>query len=79
MRFEMPTSMTAWVPVGYLLSSAGVEHSNPRFNAPIIPFVAALAMIPLASPFRLFKSNRLAAHQPVREQPSLKVLLIDPT
>jgi len=63
----------AWVPIGYLLSSASVEYFNPRFNAPIIPFVTALAMIPLASLFMLFEFNRSAAHQPVPERPSLNV------
>jgi hypothetical protein len=55
----------AWVPIGYLLSSASVEYFNPRFNAPIIPFVTALAMIPPAFLFRIFDSNPLAVHQPM--------------
>ena len=63
----------AWVPIGYLLSSASVEYFNPRFNAPIIHFVTALAMIPLASLFMLFEFKRSAAHQPVPERPSLNV------
>ena len=62
----------AWVPIGYLLSSVSVEYFNPRFNAPIIPFVSALAMIPLASLLRLFESNRCAAHQPAPGGPSQK-------
>ena len=37
----------AWVPIGYLFASASVEYFNPRFNVAIVPFVAALAMIPL--------------------------------
>ena len=37
----------AWAPIGYLLASAFVEAYNPRYNVAIVPFVAALAMIPL--------------------------------
>ncbi|HWC99071.1 MAG TPA: hypothetical protein VG456_20065 [Candidatus Sulfopaludibacter sp.] len=37
----------ALVPAGYMLASAFVEYYNPRFNAPIVPFVVALAMLPL--------------------------------
>ena len=37
----------AWAPMGYLLASAFVEAYNPRYNVAIVPFVAALAMIPL--------------------------------
>ena len=38
----------AWVPVGYLLASAGVEYFSPRYNAAVAPFVAALAVLPPA-------------------------------
>lgn len=38
----------AWVPVGCLLSTAAVEFLCPRYNVPVIPFVAALSMVPLA-------------------------------
>ena len=37
----------AWVPIGYLLSSAAVEFFSPRYNAAVVPIVAALAVIPL--------------------------------
>jgi len=37
----------AWIPAGYLLSSACVEYFSPRYNSAIVPFVAALAMVPL--------------------------------
>lgn len=47
----------AWVPVGYLLSSASVESFSPRFNAAIVPFVAALAVIPLAILFDRVSGN----------------------
>lgn len=53
----------AWVPIGYLLASASAEYFNPRFNAPIIPFVAALAVIPLASLLQLIESRRLVGSQ----------------
>lgn len=44
----------AWVPAGYLLSSAGVEYFSPRYNAAVAPFVAALAVIPLPTLCGLF-------------------------
>lgn len=35
----------AWIPIGYLLSSASVEYFNARFNVAVAPFVAALSMV----------------------------------
>jgi hypothetical protein len=37
----------AWIIVGYLLASGLAEVSAPRYNAPIVPFVAVLALLPL--------------------------------
>src|SRR3990172_2752367 len=37
----------AWVPAGYLLSTAALEMYVPRYHTAIIPFVAALSMVPL--------------------------------
>lgn len=37
----------AWIPIGYLLSTASLEAFDQRYNVPIVPFVAALAMLPL--------------------------------
>jgi hypothetical protein len=38
----------AWAPAGYVLSSACIGYFNARFNMPTVPFVAPLAMIPIA-------------------------------
>ena len=37
----------AWVPIGYLLLSAAVESFAARYNVPVTPFIAGLAMLPL--------------------------------
>jgi hypothetical protein len=37
----------AWIPAGYLLGSASVEHFAPRYNAAVAPFIALLATLPL--------------------------------
>jgi hypothetical protein len=37
----------ALVPAGYLLATASVEMYGPRYNAPVIPFIVALSVIPL--------------------------------
>jgi hypothetical protein len=37
----------AWVPIGYLLPTACADVFCPRYNAPLVPFVAVLAMLPL--------------------------------
>jgi hypothetical protein len=36
-----------WIPVSYLIATAAVESFCPRYNAPIIPFIAVLAAVPL--------------------------------
>jgi hypothetical protein len=36
-----------WIPTGYLLSTASLEAFDQRYNVPIVPFVAALSMLPL--------------------------------
>jgi hypothetical protein len=38
----------AWVPIGYLLSSAFIEQFVPRFNVAVAPFIAAVSIVPLA-------------------------------
>jgi hypothetical protein len=38
----------AWIPAGYLLSSAFVEKFDTRYNSSIVPFVVALSMVALA-------------------------------
>ena len=37
----------AVIPVGYLLASGAVEYFSPRYNAPLVPLIAAVAVIPL--------------------------------
>jgi Dolichyl-phosphate-mannose-protein mannosyltransferase len=37
----------AWIPVGYLLAGSSLEYFNSRYNAPVVPFVAVLAILPL--------------------------------
>jgi hypothetical protein len=50
----------AWVPTGYLLSSAFVEYFNPRYNVAIVPFVAALSMVPFGLILTRFTSREQA-------------------
>jgi hypothetical protein len=44
----------AWIPTGYLLSTALVEKFDPRYNSSIAPFVVALSMVPLAMVLTFF-------------------------
>jgi Dolichyl-phosphate-mannose-protein mannosyltransferase len=48
----------AWVPTGYLLSSASLDYFAPRHNVPITPFLAALATLPLGLMFSILASGR---------------------
>lgn len=41
----------AWIPVGYLLSSACVEYFNGRFNVAVVPFVVVCSMVTLSAIF----------------------------
>jgi hypothetical protein len=44
----------AWIPAGYLLSSALLEKFSARYNPAILPFVVALSMVPLAMVLTFF-------------------------
>jgi hypothetical protein len=63
----------AWIPVGYLLAGACVEYFNPRFNSAIVPFIAALAMLPFDLLRRLIWKPAFSA-EPVSQAQSLSGL-----
>jgi hypothetical protein len=44
----------AWIPAGYLLSSASLEKFVARYNPAILPFVVALSMLPVAMVLTFF-------------------------
>jgi hypothetical protein len=50
----------AWLPTGYLLSSAFIQYFNPRYNVAIVSFVAALSMVPFGLILTRFTSREQA-------------------
>ena len=49
-----------WVPLGYMLLTACIEEFCPRYNAPIVPFVAALAMLPAEAARRELQQRHIS-------------------
>lgn len=52
---------TAWVPIGYILTTSFVEYYLPRYNVAVTPFVAVLALLPCASLLAAVAARRVGA------------------
>jgi hypothetical protein len=46
---RLPILALACLPAGYLLATAAAEFHCPRYNVPVMPFIVALAAVPLGS------------------------------